>query len=103
MSSIEERKKTIEANQKLIDDTLAKLNASRERFEAPLRAAGIDPEDVKAFMGKERIPAHIQEHADRAIEMDRVDLEERRRQGREAMRAEQGKAHHKPRHQHDMI
>ena len=102
MSSIEERKKTIEANNKLIEDTLAKLKANRERFEAPLRAAGIDPDDVTDFTKKSRIPAHLQQHVERAIESDRADMEERRSQAREAMRSQQS-GHRKARRPHSMV
>ena len=102
MSSIEERKKTIEANNKLIEDTLAKLKDNRERYEGPFRAAGIDPADVTDFTKKSRIPAHVQQHVDRAIERDMADLEQRRQQARKAARAEQGD-HHKVRHPHSMV
>lgn len=103
MSSIEARNKAIEANKKLIEQTLAKLAENRKPVDNVFSAAGVDPDVVRSIVNHGRVPAEHQQAFQAALEAGRAEVEELKRQAREKLRAEQGAARHKPKARHDMI
>lgn len=101
--SIEARNKAIEANKKLIEQTLAQLAANRKPLDDMFAAAGVNPDVVRGIVNHSRVPAEHQQAFQAALEAGRAEVEALKREAREKLRAEQGAAHHKSKARHDMI